>query len=209
MNDVPQRVDVRNLVCEVLNQIHHHRNADDDVAVEGLELRRQADPAVAGCQSQNRDRRVQIDAGRKREPERAAQGGQVHKEPSRSNFATSPRTRAISSSRSSSVMHVVGTGFPILTLTLTGLTMGLPLRIAARPPLMATGTTGVCAPMAMMNPPFLNGRRSPVRLRVPSGKIRNEFPALSDSAPMAIDRIELSRSLRSMGTNPPTSNTVP
>ena len=62
--------------------------------------------------------------------------------------------------------------------------MGLPLRIAARPPLIATGTTGACASIAMMKPPFLNGRRSPVRLRVPSGKIRNELPALSDSAPL-------------------------
>ena len=35
----------------------------------------------------------------------------------------------------------------------------------------------------MMNPPFLNGSSSPVRLRVPSGKIRNELPARSDSAP--------------------------
>ena len=30
-----------------------------------------------------------------------------------------------------------------------------------------------------------------MRLRVPSGKIRNELPALSDSAPIAIDRIAL------------------
>jgi len=34
-----------------------------------------------------------------------------------------------------------------------------------------------------MNPPFLNGRRSSVRLRVPSGKIRKEFPARIDAAP--------------------------
>src|SRR6185503_19231858 len=184
-------------------------DTNHEVAVERLILGRKADPAVARCQAEDRNRCVQIDARCKREPERPAEGGQVHMEPSRSNFATSPRTTAISSSRSSRVRPVVGTGFPILTLTLTGLTMGLPLCIAARPPLIASGITGVCAPMALMNPPFLNGRRSPVRLRVPSGKIRKELPALSDSAPMAIDRIALSRSLRSMGTNPPTSNTVP
>ena len=36
--------------------------------------------------------------------------------------------------------------------------------------------------MAMMNPPFLKGSSAPVRLRVPSGKIRNEFPSRSASA---------------------------
>ena len=41
---------------------------------------------------------------------------------------------------------------------------------------MATGTTGACALIAMMKPPFLNGSSSPVRLRVPSGKMRNELP---------------------------------
>ena len=34
-----------------------------------------------------------------------------------------------------------------------------------------------------MKPPFLNGSRSSVRLRVPSGKIRNELPARIDRAP--------------------------
>ena len=54
-----------------------------------------------------------------------------------------------------------------------------PFRIASRAPLMATGTTGACAFSAMMKPPFLNGNRAPVRLRVPSGKIRNELPSRS------------------------------
>ena len=39
----------------------------------------------------------------------------------------------------------------------------------------------------MMKPPFLNGRSSALRLRVPSGKIRKELPARIDSA-RAIDR---------------------
>ena len=52
---------------------------------------------------------------------------------------------------------------------------------------MATGTMGACASMAMMKPPFLNGSRCPLRLRVPSGKIRNELPARIDSAPRRIE----------------------
>ena len=55
--------------------------------------------------------------------------------------------------------------------------IGLPFRIAFLAPVMATGTMGTWAFRAMMNPPFLNGKRAPVRLRVPSGKIRNEAPA--------------------------------
>ena len=43
--------------------------------------------------------------------------------------------------------------------------------------MIATGTIGACPLIAMMNPPFLKGKSSPVRLRVPSGKIRNEFPS--------------------------------
>ena len=46
---------------------------------------------------------------------------------------------------------------------------------------------GTWASMAMMKPPFLNGSRFPVRLRVPSGKIRNELPSRSESEPLAID----------------------
>ena len=59
--------------------------------------------------------------------------------------------------------------------------------MAARPPATATGTTGTWAWIAMMNPPFLKGSSAPVRLRVPSGKIRKELPARSDSAPRAIE----------------------
>ena len=46
--------------------------------------------------------------------------------------------------------------------------------------------------MAMMKPPFLNGSSSAVRLRVPSGKIRNELPERIDAAPASIDRIAAS-----------------
>ena len=50
---------------------------------------------------------------------------------------------------------------------------------------MATGTTGACALIAMMNPPFLNGSSSPVRLRVPSGKDQERVarPAARSAAP--------------------------
>ena len=41
----------------------------------------------------------------------------------------------------------------------------------------------------MMKPPFLNGSSSAVRLRVPSGKIRNELPDRIDAAPASIDRM--------------------
>ena len=71
--------------------------------------------------------------------------------------------------------------------------MALPFRIAARPPWTATGTMGACAWIAMMKPPFLNGSNSPPRLRVPSGKIRKELPARSESAPHSIDCIACSR----------------
>ena len=66
-------------------------------------------------------------------------------------------------------------------LTVTGRMIQLPRCIAARPPWMATGTIGAPALIAMMKPPFLNGSISSVLLRVPSGKIRNELPARSDS----------------------------
>ena len=57
--------------------------------------------------------------------------------------------------------------------------MGLPFRMAFLAPVIATGTMGTWALSAMMKPPFLNGSRAPVRLRVPSGKMRNELPAPS------------------------------
>jgi hypothetical protein len=43
---VPQRVEVRNLVGEELDEVQHERCADDDRVVERLELRRQIDPPV-------------------------------------------------------------------------------------------------------------------------------------------------------------------
>src|SRR5687768_8783092 len=210
VDDIPDGVDIRNLVGKELDQVHRDRGGDDDIAVEGLELRRQADPAVARGQTQNGNRRVEIDSGGKRKPECPAQRGhQVHTGPSCNNFCTSARARAISSSRSSRRRPIVGIGFPMRTLTWTGRTIGLPLRIAALAPLMATGTTGTCASIAITNPPFLNGSRSPVRLRVPSGKMRNELPARSDSAPREIEASAFSRSARSTATKPPTSNTFP
>ena len=82
----------------------------------------------------------------------------------------------------------------------------LPFRIASRAPVMATGTTGACALSAMMKPPFLNGSSSPVRLRVPSGKIRNELPSRSASAARSIAGRLCSGLPRSSGTNPARSN---
>ena len=79
----------------------------------------------------------------------------------------------------------------------------LPLRIESRPPCTATGTTGAPPLIAMMKPPFLNGSSSPVLLRVPSGKIKNELPARSDSAPLSIDLSAASLFRRSTGMKPP------
>jgi len=78
--------------------------------------------------------------------------------------------------------------------------------MAARPPVIATGTIGACALIAMMKPPFLNGSKSPVLLRVPSGKIRKEFPLRIDRAPASIDRIAASLFRRSTGMKPPMRN---
>ena len=41
--------------------------------------------------------------------------------------------------------------------------------------------------IAMTKPPFLNGSSSSVRLRVPSGKIRNELPSRIDCDARSID----------------------
>jgi hypothetical protein len=68
---------------------------------------------------------------------------------------------------------------------------------------------GAPALMAMMKPPFLNGKSSDVRLRVPSGKIRKELPALIESAARSIEAIDASRRSRSTATNPPASITLP
>ena len=48
-------------------------------------------------------------------------------------------------------------------------------------PVRATGTMGTPARLAMSEAPFLAWVRAPVRLRPPSGKMRTEWPALSDS----------------------------
>src|SRR4029453_6765858 len=52
--------------------------ADDEVVVEGLELRRQRNPAIARRESENRHRRVQVDACRKRKAERSSECRQIH-----------------------------------------------------------------------------------------------------------------------------------
>ena len=61
------------------------------------------------------------------------------------------------------------------SVTVAGQMSALPFRIARSPPDTATGTMGACAWIAMTKPPFLNGNSSPVRLRVPSGKMKNDF----------------------------------
>ena len=82
----------------------------------------------------------------------------------------------------------------------------LPRRMASAPPEMATGTIGACAFSAIRKPPFLNGSISPVLLRVPSGKIRNELPSRIDRAPASSERIAASLLRRSIGTKPPCRN---
>src|SRR6185436_617457 len=86
------------------------------------------------------------------------------------------RTRSTTRSRSSNVRPVVGSEGRNVTSTVVGQMSALPFLMACRPPVTATGTMGACAFRAMTNPPFLNGRSSPVRLRVPSGKMKNEYP---------------------------------
>ena len=87
--------------------------------------------------------------------------------------------------------------------------MALPFRIASRPPDTATGTIGACALIAMMKPPFLKGKSSSVRLRVPSGKIRNELPLRIDAAARSMASIASSCCSRVTGTKPPVSMTMP
>jgi len=85
-------------------------------------------------------------------------------------------------SRRSKPRPTVSMGSPTRTDTVTGQMIGLPFRIAARAPMIAMGTTGACALRAITKPPFLNGSSSPVRLRVPSGKMRNDAPDSRASA---------------------------
>ena len=162
----------------------HERRADDPVVVEDPVLLGQRDPAVARGQTEDRDRGVEIDPRRERKAHRPAEPGQdfdhrsTSSDRSLNSRSTSPRTAATSPSRSSRLSPAVGDGLAERRprRAPAGST-GLPFRIASRAPLMATGTIGACALSAMTKPPFLNGSSSPVRLRVPSGKIRNELPS--------------------------------
>ena len=80
------------------------------------------------------------------------------------------------------VKPALGTGGRNATRMVVGQMSALPFRIASRPPITATGTTGAYALMAITKPPFLNGSSSPVLLRVPSGKMKKALPARSASA---------------------------
>ena len=193
VDGVPQRVDPRHLVGDELDGVEHDRGADDPVVVEDRELRRQLDPVEPRGQSEHGHGRVEVDAGGQREAERAAQRGQ--QSPCRYASTARPmgpcamsassrgadrrrsggRGRRASAPRSPPARRSARTSSPVAR-------SALPLRIASRPPVMATGTIGACAWRAMMKPPFLKGRSSSVRLRVPSGKIRNELPARIDAA---------------------------
>ena len=185
VDGVPQRVDPRHLVGDELDGVEHQRGADDPGVVEERELRRQAHQVEPRGQSEHGDGRVEVDAGGQREGQRASRRGQQFHRlclaawpigPCAMSASSRARTSSIRRSRSSSVSPAVGTGAPIRTDILTGRTMALPRRIASRPPVTATGRIGACALMAMMKPPFLKGKSSSVRLRVPSGKMRNELP---------------------------------
>ena len=89
-----------------------------------------------------------------------------------------------------------------MTSTCTGWIQGLPFRIASRAPLMATGTIGAWALSAITKPPFLNGSSCPVRLRVPSGKIRKELPSRKAAAARSMAGRLWSRLPRCSGTKP-------
>ena len=87
-------------------------------------------------------------------------------------------------------------------LTVTGRMMGLPRRIAWPAPRIVNGTTAAPPRIAITNPPFLNGSSAPLRLRVPSGKTRNEKPARNAAAAVSMAARLCSRLRRSIGTNP-------
>ena len=61
------------------------------------------------------------------------------------------------------VRPAVGIGAPTSIRTTPGRTQNRPRGITSSVPMSATGTTGAWALMAITNPPFLNGSRSPVR----------------------------------------------
>ncbi len=58
------------------------------------------------------------------------------------------------------------------------------------------------ASIATTKAPFLKGPSSPLRLRVPSGKMMNVLPALSAATARAIARFDWIASLRSISMNP-------
>lgn len=70
----------------------------------------------------------------------------------------------------------------MMTFTLAERMIEVPFGIIFFDPLMATGTMGTPAFMANLRPPALKGPTVPSALRVPSGKITIECPALSRSA---------------------------
>ena len=79
MNQIPERIEIRNLVGKELDQIHDDRGADHHIVVEHLELRWKLDPPVASGQSEDGHRGVQVHAGRKREAQRASKCDEVHR----------------------------------------------------------------------------------------------------------------------------------
>ena len=178
---------------------------------------RQVDPRRSRREAEDRDRRVQVDAGRERKPQRPSELPAVHDSSlvRRVVAGGAEREQRLDPRRARSSIEAIAivngqagrvNRFAESDRDPHGHTIQLPRRMAARPPLMATGRIGACAWIAMMNPPFLNGSRASVRLRVPSGKIRNEFPAewtpLHDGWRPWPPR----GSERSIGTKPPTSN---
>ena len=98
-----------------------------------------------------------------------------------SSASIAARVCSISPSRWPRLRPAVGIGSPTRMLNHRRIHQVAASAHRVASALIATGTIGACALIAMMKPPFLNGSRLPVWLRVPSGKIRNELPARIDS----------------------------
>ena len=64
---IPDRIHPRNLVGDELDDVEDERDADHDIVVEDAELLGKVDPAESLGEAEDRDRRVQVDAGGERE----------------------------------------------------------------------------------------------------------------------------------------------
>ena len=97
----------------------------------------------------------------------------------------------------------VGNGVPKRTRMVPGRTWKNPSGYSTAPdPAIATGTTSTPASIAAWNAPPLNAATSPLRLRVPSGKMHRLAPLRTSSVDWRRNATAARRLLRSMNTMP-------